>query len=186
MSMIEGESALIVIDVQNEFVDDLPEEMQGKQVVENARKVLHSFRKVGVPIIHFREIHRKSHVDFGRELDGTEKVHAVEGTKAADYYAGMEPLEEEYQIIKRRYSGFFATDLNILLQGLGVKRLYIIGLLTDVCVHYTCADAHQYDYYIKVIKEAVGGSTIEAHNAALQAIEYLQHGAVISMKEVCE
>lgn len=184
--MIESESALIVIDVQNEFVNGLPEEMQAQQVVENAKKVLNSFRKAGVPIIHFREMHRKSHVDFGRELDGTEEVHAVEGTKAADYYRGMEPLEKEYQIVKRRYSGFFATDLNILLQGLKVKRLYMIGLLTDVCVHYTCADAHQYDYYIKVIKEAVGGSSLEAHNAALNAIQYLQSDSVISMKEVCE
>jgi len=100
--MIESESALIVIDVQNEFVNGLPEEMQAQQVVENAKKVLNSFRKEGVPIIHFREMHRKSHVDFGRELDGTEEVHAVEGTKAADYYEGMEPLEEEYQIVKRR------------------------------------------------------------------------------------
>ena len=65
--------------------------------------------------------------------------HYVSG--AADYFDGIEPLPEEYQIVKRRYSGFFGTDLEILLKGLGIEHIYGVGLLTDVCVHYTCADA---------------------------------------------
>ena len=99
---------------------------------------------------------------------------------------GIEPLPEEYQMVKRRYSGFFGTDLEILLKGLGVEHIYAVGLLTDVCVHYTCADAHQHDYHIHVVREAAGGSSLAAHEAALAAIEYLQHGSVISEKEVCE
>lgn len=110
--------------------------------------------------------------------------HYVSG--AADYFDGIEPLPEEYQIVKRRYSGFFGTDLEILLKGLGIEHIYGVGLLTDVCVHYTCADAHQHDYHIHVVREAVGGSSLVAHEAALAAIEYLQHGSVISEKEVCE
>lgn len=110
--------------------------------------------------------------------------HYVSG--AADYFDGIEPLPEEYQMVKRRYSGFFGTDLEILLKGLGVEHIYVVGLLTDVCVHYTCADAHQHDYHIHVVREAAGGSSLTAHEAALAAIEYLQHGSVISEKEVCE
>ena len=97
---------------------------------------------------------------------------------AADYFDGIEPLPEEYQIVKRRYSGFFGTDLEILLKGLGIEHIYGVGLLTDVCVHYTCADAHQHDYHIHVVREAAGGSSLAAHEAALAAIEYLQHGSV--------
>ena len=87
-------------------------------------------------------------------------------------------------MIKRRYSCFFHTDLDLLLKGLGVKKLYVIGLLTDVCVHYTCADAHQNDYFVKVVREAAGGSSLKAHDAALEAIEYLQHGSVISINQL--
>lgn len=184
--MIVNKSALLVIDVQNQFVEGLPEEMKGLSVVESVKHVIEAFRKAGRPIIYFREVHRKNLVDFGRELDGDEDVHAVEETRAADYFTGIEPLPEEYQIVKRRYSGFFGTDLEILLKGLGIEHIYGVGLLTDVCVHYTCADAHQHDYHIHVVREAVGGSSLVAHEAALAAIEYLQHGAVISEKEVCE
>jgi len=182
--IIKENSALIVIDIQNDFVEGLPEEMQGEQVVSEARKVIQYFRTKHIPIIHFRELHRKENVDFGRELDGDEGVHCIEGTLEAGYYKGVHPLENEYQIGKRRYSAFIGTDLSILLNGLQVKTLYVIGLLTNVCVHYTCADAHQYDYYIKVFKEAVGGSSIVAHEATLQAIEYLQHGSVISVNDL--
>ncbi len=184
--MIADKSALLVIDVQNQFVEGLPEEMKGLSVVESVKHVIEAFRKAGRPIIYFREVHRKNLVDFGRELDGDEDIHAVEGTRAADYFKGIEPLPGEYQMVKRRYSGFFGTDLEILLKGLGIEYIYAVGLLTDVCVHYTCADAHQHDYHIHVVREAAGGSSLAAHEAALAAIEYLQHGSVISEKEVCE
>ena len=52
--------------------------------------------------------------------------HYVSG--AADYFDGIEPLPEEYQMVKRRYSGFFGTDLEILLKGLGIEHIYGVGL----------------------------------------------------------
>lgn len=177
-------SALIVIDCQNQFVDDLGEEMRGYEAVENIKKVLKIFREKKLPIIHFREIHRKQKVDFGRELDGDEAIHCIENTFEADFVKGAEPLENEYSIAKRRYSGFFATDLDLLLRGLKVEKLFIVGFLTNVCVHYTCADAHQLDYHIKVIREAVRGSDWELNDMSLKQIEYLQHNSVISIEEL--
>lgn len=56
-----------------------------------------------------------------------------------------------------------------MLKGLGVEHIYAVGLLTDVCVHYTCADAHQHDYHIHVVREAVGGSSLVAHEAATRS-----------------
>ena len=177
-------SALIVIDSQKDFVYNLDENMNGQEAVEKIFEVLKHFRKLNLPIIHFRELHRRQMVDFGRELDGDEGVHCIEGSEMADFVDLTKPLENEYFIPKRRYSCFFATDLDLLLRGLKVEKLYIVGFLTDVCVHYTCADAHQHDYQIKVIKEAVRGSSWEAHNASLNAIEYLQHNSVISIDEL--
>lgn len=182
--MIDTDSALIVIDAQNQFVNDLPPEMNTDKILQNIKKVITEFRKSNQPVIYFREVHRKTLVDFGRELDGDESIHTIENTPAADYVPEICPGELEYEFVKRRYSCFFSTDLNILLHGLHVNKLYITGFLTDVCVHYTCADAHQYDYYVKVISDAVGGSSLEAHSAALNAINYLQHGSVIETKEV--
>ena len=182
--MIREKSALVVIDSQNQFVADLPQEVNAWKTVDRIAEVLEIFRQKKIPIIHFREIHRKQMVDFGRELDGDEGIHCIEGTEAADFVEKNRPLENEFFIAKRRYSGFFATDLDLLLRSLKVETIYVVGFLTDVCVHYTCADAHQHDYFVRVIKEATAGSSIEAANASLAAIKYLQHDAIISIEDL--
>ena len=88
------------------------------------------------------------------------------------------------RVVKRRYSAFFGTDFEILLKGLKVDTLFLCGGLTDVCVHYTFVDAHQHDYHAHVVEDCVGGSSFEAHNASLKAMEYLQHGARCSSGDV--
>ena len=96
----------------------------------------------------------------------------MEDSPYTDYADLTYPIEGEYTITKRRYSAFFGTDLEILLKGLRVDTLYLIGGLTDVCIHYTAVDAHQHDQYIKVVTDAVAGSSEEAHEHALKAIKY--------------
>jgi len=83
----------------------------------------------------------------------------------------------DYLIPKRRYSAFFGTDFEILLKGLKAETLVLCGGLTDVCIHYTFVDAHQHNYYCRVVEDCVGGSSLAAHESALAAMEYLQTGA---------
>ena len=123
-------------------------------------------------------------VDFGRELDGSESVHCIETSPDTDYAALTYPAAGDYLISKRRYSAFFGTDLEILLRGLHVDTLVLVGGLTDVCIHYTAADAHQWDYHIRVVADAVAGSDPEAHAASLRAIRYLQRDALVTAADV--
>lgn len=129
-------------------------------------------------MIFFQEAHRANLIDFGRELDGNEGYHCVEGqpgTPLAVEEMGIRP--DDYTITKRRYSCFFGTELEILLKGLKAETLILTGGFTDVCVHYTFVDAHQNDYYCRVVEDCVAGSSQAAHDAALVAMEYLQWGA---------
>jgi biuret amidohydrolase len=65
-----------------------------------------------------------------------------------------------------------------------VQTLLLVGGLTDVCVHYTFADAHQWNYHVRVLEDCVLGSTAERHQASLSAMEYLQHGARQTSQQV--
>ena len=152
--------------------------------VGNAKRVLDVFRKKGLPVIQVKEVHRADMVDFGRELDGAEGVHCIETSPYTDYAKLTYPLPGEYLISKRRYSAFFGTDLEILLRGLHAGTLYLIGGLTDVCIHYTAVDAHQRDYRIRVVVDAVTGSDEEAHRYALKAIQYLQKDALVTVSDI--
>ena len=133
------------------------------------------------------QIHRADLVDFGRELDGDEDIHCLDSNPETDLAREVLGVRKnDYLIQKRRYSAFYGTDLEILLKGLKADTLILTGGLTDVCVHYTFVDAHQGDYFCRVIEDCVAGSSLEAHNAALKAMEYLQAGAVRTLTEVLD
>ena len=186
---IEENSVLLVIDIQQEDFIGMPEDENEAakdsrwDCIRNGKRVLDVFRAKKLPVIQIKEVHRKDMVDFGRELDGSEGIHCMENSPYTDYAKLTYPIGE-YRITKRRYSAFFGTDLEILLKGLHAKTLYLIGGLTDVCIHYTAVDAHQHDYHIRVVTDAVAGSSPEAHAYALKAIQYLQRDALITVADV--
>lgn len=180
--LIVGQPALIVVDIQKAGFTGASSGiavMDGMcDALRRARPVINEARASDVPIIFLQEIHRRTRVDFGRELDGDEDEHLLEDDVTTEIAAEEVGLRaDDYVIQKRRYSGFIGTDLEILLRGLKVDTLLLVGGLTNVCVHYTFADAHQKDYHVRVIEDCVGGSSLAAHAAALEQMEYLQHGA---------
>ena len=188
--LIEGRPALIVIDIQAETFGDrtdeaIPTMPDYADRMLLARSAIDKARARNIPVIFIQEVHRSDLVDFGRELDGSEDVHCIEtapGTEIAVEQLGF--LPNDYLVKKRRYSAFFGTDFEILLRGLKVDTLLLCGGLTDVCVHYTFVDGHQHDYFCRVIEDCVAGSSLEAHEASLRAMEYLQTGARCSLGDV--
>lgn len=191
--LIEGRPALIVIDIQAATFTDNREGDADRSIplmpgyaarMLKARAAIDKARERDIPVIFIQEVHRPDLVDFGRELDGSESVHCVEtepGTALAVKEMGVLPTD--YVVPKRRYSAFFGTDLEILLKGLKAETLILVGGLTHVCVHYTFVDGHQHDYFVRVIEDCVAGSSHEAHEASLRAMEYLQTGARRSLSE---
>jgi nicotinamidase-related amidase len=184
-----GDPALIVVDIQRGSAlpgaeSGIPQMAGALERIARAERVVAAAREAMIPVIFLQEVHRRSGVDFGRELDGAEDVHCLEGDPATELWPTLRPGDGEHHIVKRRYSGFIGTELELLLRGLSVSTLVLIGGLTDVCVHYTFADAHQRDFYARVVADCVGGSTTARHLAALDAMEYLQAGARRSTEEI--
>jgi len=189
--LIEGKPVLVVIDIQggeSDSTDDTPSTMPFMQDydkrLEGAPKLIQKARECNVPIVFLQEAHRPDLIDFGRELDGAEGIHLIEGHLGTEISksTGMRP--DDYFIRKRRYSCFFGTDFEILMKGLQAKTLIFIGGHTDVCVHYSFVDGHQHDYFCRVVEDCVAGSSLDAHDASLRAMEYLQAGARRTLAEV--
>jgi nicotinamidase-related amidase len=179
---------LIAVDVQRGEVlggdHGVPIMAGGLERHERIRELVAAARAAAVPVIFVQELHKPSLIDFGRELDGVEGIHCLEGEARTELADGLTPRPEEYLIRKRRYSGFFATELELVLKAHGAQMLILVGALTDVCVHYTFVDAHQHDYRCRVVIDCVGGSSREAHDAALRAMAYLQRDCLVRSEEV--
>ena len=189
--MIEGLAALIVINIQaSTFIDGsavrLIDNMAGyKDRMLKARSAIDAARVADIPVVFIQEAHHFSLVDFGRELGGDEDIHYPEDNpKTAIAVEEIEFLPNDCLIRKRRYSAFFGTNFEILVEGLGVNTLIIVGGLTDICAHYTFVDGHQSDYFCRVIDGCVGGSSLAAHDVSLAAKEYLQTSAIRILDEV--
>lgn len=191
--LIVGNPVLVVVDMQES--GDMPAELVGiahmagyDGRIARAQRLIAAARAARIPIVFFQEVHRPNGIDFGRELDGAEGEHCVDGRPGTPLHPALLPNfagpNHEFHIVKRRYSGFIGTDFEIVLSGLRASTLILIGGLTDVCVHYTFADAHQRDFYVRVVTDCVGGSSEYRHDAALDAMEYLQSGAMRTTDEI--
>lgn len=191
--MIKGNACVIAVDCQGGIIDESSQFYNPgyNQMLANIRVMLDKCREVGVPIVFLQEVHRESCVDYGRELEGDENVHCMETnpfTAVAEDILGRIPSKEPL-VKKRRYSGFLYTDLEVVLSGLNIHpgdTLILCGGFTDVCVHYTFADAHQRDYRLRVVDDLCEASSPERHKNAMEAMRYLQHEAPTNLEKILD
>ena len=149
-------SALIVIDMQHDFLDPgAPYACaDAKAAIENTRLLCDAMRSRGAPVIFTREVHRANGVDRGREGD-SEPVHCVEGTRGVEIVPQLTPHAGDYVIDKRRFSCFFQTDLAGLLKGLRTELIVVSGVTANACVLTTVIDAYQHDFHTVTIQDCV-------------------------------
>ncbi|MBI1880368.1 MAG: cysteine hydrolase [Chloroflexi bacterium] len=188
-NLIVGNAALLIIDMQHDFLEiDGPVLCPtGRQIIPALQQLATVARQADVPVIYTQEVHRPTKIDFGRELDGEEGLHCVDGTRGVQIVPELAPGQGDILVRKPRYSAFLGTDLPFVLNGIGVRpgdTLIVTGVATDVCIHYTCADAHQRDYRVRVPVDCVAGTDSEAHTASLRAIKYLQAHSLTNLKEM--
>jgi nicotinamidase-related amidase len=159
--------AILVVDMLNDFVYGALACDRGKAIVPATAELLDAARKKGVPVIFCNDAHLKG-IDRELKLWGD---HAIAGTEGAQVIPELKLTEGDYVIPKRRYSGFFQTDLDITLKELGVETVVMTGLHAHMCVRHTSADAYQYGYDVVVAKDATDSFTEEDYN---YGIKYLK------------
>ncbi len=158
--------AILVVDMLNDFVTGALKCDRGLAIVPQTAKLLDGARKAGVPVIFCNDAHLKN-IDHELKLWGD---HAIAGTPGAQVIPELNLSENDYVVPKRRYSGFFHTDLDLLLKELGVDTVIMTGLHTHMCVRHTSADAYCLGYNVVVAKDATDSFTAEDYN---NGIKYL-------------
>ena len=164
--------ALLLIDMQGDFLDiGAPIEIaRGRDIIPNLKNLLDKTREVNIPIIHIITIHSRDKIDW--ELLEPERVpaHCIEGTKGADITDELKPREGEYVVVKKRYSGFYQTGLEMILRRLGVKTLIVTGVTTECCVRCTAFDGYFRDFKVIVPEDCTDSSSEGIKKASLQDI----------------
>jgi len=171
IELLLGRSALLVIDMQHDFVDlDAGcYNVGAEHTVAPTAAAIAAMRRAGLPVIWTMEAHRASGIDGGLEnsADCVFAPHTVEGTRGIEIVPELAPGPDDLVVRKRRYNCFLGTELDLLLKALRVDTLLVTGVSSDVCVHWTVGEAFQRDFHVRVLEDCVAGTTREDHEASL-------------------
>lgn len=158
-----GGVALVIIDLVNRFDFEGGDRLKAaaEKIVEPVLRLRSAFDEAEAPAIYVNDNFAEWH---------SEKTKLVERARAEadDFVQRIEPREQDYFVIKPQLSGFYATNLPLLLPKLGVSRLVLTGVAADMCVLFTAADAHMRDYALWVPADAVATGSASRTEAALE------------------
>lgn len=169
--------ALFIIDMLNDFVEkDAPLEVPAaRAIIPNIQKRILLMRRRGAYIIYICDAHKPGDKEFTKW-----PPHALTGTKGAEVIKELKPLTEDLIILKDRYSGFLRTALASFLKVYRIEKIYITGILTNICVFFMAAEASMRDYEVIVWADSVAALSKTDHRIALDQLKRVLKIEVIS------
>jgi len=185
-------SALVVVDMQNDFcskggyldyrgIDIMPD----RAPIAPLATLVPVLRSEGVPIvwlnwgvrkdllnIHPSLLHAHTHdgsgAGLGEPVPGGAEI-LRKGSWGAQIVDELDPGDQDIQVTKHRFSGFWDTELDSILRNMGVRTLFFAGVNADQCVMTTLEDASFLGYDVLMLRDCVG-TTSPAY--CMQATEY--------------
>ena len=176
-------NALIVVDMQNGLLDKrgfmaklgLPVEYL-IPTLGPVKRLVEFCRSQGVPVIFTRYILRPDYSDAGRFAEvfptAKDKGAMISGTWGVEIHPELGPQPSDYVVDKTRYTAFYNTNLDAILEKLQVATLVVCGVTTEMCVESTIRDAFFRDYRIVLVKDAVAAVDPVRHEGTLRTIGY--------------
>jgi ureidoacrylate peracid hydrolase len=175
-------AAVIVVDMQNGYVH-----REGSiarlgsrlydidAVIERHVALLAEARRLGLPIVYTRHLHRADYLDAPtlatREMARIGAV--VEGTWDAEVLDSIAPHPGVVVVNKRRYDAFLYTDMEVMLRMRQVGSVLITGVATHACVESTARGADMRDLRVAVAADCTASTNREIHEASLRMMAAL-------------
>ena len=92
----------------------------------------------------------------------------IEGTSGCKILDELKPLPGEHEVIKKRYSMFFRTNLDELLSTLNPSFLVLAGVNTHACIRMAAIDAYQRDHRVIIVRDCVASADQQHHDLSLK------------------
>jgi nicotinamidase-related amidase len=174
--------ALILIDVINDM-----EFKSGEALLRNALPAAKNLSQLkrrakgaGVPVIYVNDNFGKWRSDFRQQLG-----HVLEdGVRGEPIAKLLRPDEQDYLVLKAKHSGFYHTQLDLLIDYLQVRTVVLAGFATDMCVLFTASDAYLRDLDIILPPDCSASASMEHHEQALEHMSRVLHVRTILSKDL--
>jgi nicotinamidase/pyrazinamidase len=192
MASYDSRTALLVVDVQNDFADPAGSlyVAGGEQIVPIVNAHVEEARRAVALVVYTQDWH-PGHTPHFQQDGGIWPVHCVEDTDGAAFHPDL--LVADHEVVRKGhdgrdgYSGFSVRDplsgergdtiLHEMLTAAGVERLVICGLATDYCVVETVLDARMLGYPVEVLTDAVRAVELQPGDGAAALARMRDAGA---------
>jgi nicotinamidase/pyrazinamidase len=193
MPRYDERTALVVVDLQNDFADPAGglSVAGGDAIVPLVNAHVREATEEGALVVATQDWHPESTPHFAKD-GGIWPVHCVRGTWGAELHPGLKLPADAPRVRKGTngedgYSGFtmrdpttgeeIPTELEALLRDRGVERVVVCGLATDYCVKATALDAARLGFETLLLREAVAAVNLEPGHGD-RAIDELREAGV--------
>ena len=168
--------ALLVIDLLQDFFKDGLLSDHRPKLSASVNELVDAAHKHDIPVIWIRQEYKADLSDAPLYNRKHNKPVTIEGTEGCQLLPELHREKSDYEIIKKRYSSFFNTNLEKLLEHLHIDTIIITGINTMTCVRTTAIDAYQRDYDVILALDGVDSYDVEQHE---NSIKYLQYAVVL-------
>ena len=163
--------ALLLIDVINDLEFPGSDQLlkQALPMARNLARLKKRAQAAGIPVIYVNDNFGRWQSDFHKQVQ-----HCLEdGVKGEPIARLLKPGTEDYFVLKPKHSGFFSTQLDILLEYLGVETVILTGIAANICVLFTANEAYMRDYQLIVPRDCVASNTKRENDYALQQMKQI-------------
>lgn len=174
-------AAILVVDMLNEFLEPGGEMvlLEGRRIIEPLNRLLAAARERGARVVWLCDEH-----PLADDKEFEKRVpHCRPGTWNAAVIAAMDVVPDELRIAKRRYSGFFGTDLDLHLREWGIQQVVVTGVVTNICVRSTVHDAYFLGYDVFVPEDCVSATSDREQASSLYDID-THYGDVVNSSDL--
>lgn len=163
-------TAVLVVDMLNDFCA-----VGGAMVLPGAERliapqnsIINAVRNNRGTVVFVNDAHRNA-LRRDREFLKREP-HCLEGTWGAKVVDALDRRPEDIEVVKRRYSGFFNTDLDLTLKDMEIDTVIVVGVVTNICVRSTVHDAFFQGYRVFVPRDCVAATGPREQESSLYDI----------------
>ena len=175
--------ALLIIDMQEDFFrEDLAKERT--KLCKDINQLSKLCREKNIPVIWISQCWSEDLSDAPLNDRKNNRKIVIKGTFGCKILSELNVLGNDLHVSKTRFSAYFKTGLEKLLEEMQIKKLIISGINTHACIRTTVIDAYMRDYEVIIPKECVSSYDKEHHKISL---EYLAKASakVINLAEIC-
>lgn len=162
---------LLIIDMLQDFFLEGSLADNRQELCRSVNNLVQYFRMNNYPIIWVRQEFKPSLDDAFLRMKETGNSITIEGTNGCLVLPELDQKSGDFEIVKKRYSAFFGTELDPLLKKLTPQPLVIAGVNTHACVRTSAIDAYQRDIKIIIATDCVSSYDTQYHQESLRYLE---------------